>query len=86
MTAKAFVTGGSGFLGGRLIDILVERMPVRALARSEASAAKVVSRGAEAVAGDLDSVEAMSGGMAGCEQRGWLHDLGGSAETHLGCR
>jgi nucleoside-diphosphate-sugar epimerase len=40
---------------------------VRALARSDAAAAKVRARGGEPVSGDLDDVEAMSAGAAGCE-------------------
>ena len=64
----AFVTGGSGFIGGTLIRRLVrDGWTVRALARSESSAAKVRDAGAEAVMGDLDDVVAMSTGARGCE-------------------
>jgi nucleoside-diphosphate-sugar epimerase len=64
----AFVTGGSGFIGGRLITRLRgEGWSVRALARSDASAAKVAALGAEPVAGDLDSVDAMRTGAGGAE-------------------
>nr|HEX4318486.1 NAD-dependent epimerase/dehydratase family protein [Kofleriaceae bacterium] len=64
----AFVTGGSGFIGGRLIRALVERGDrVRALARSDRAAAAVAAAGAEAVRGDLDDVAAMTAGMAGCD-------------------
>ncbi|MGH2802750.1 MAG: NAD-dependent epimerase/dehydratase family protein [Thermoleophilaceae bacterium] len=66
--AQAFVTGGSGFIGGALIERLRrERFAVRALARSEGAAEKVRSRGAEPVAGDLDDVGAMRAGAEGCE-------------------
>ena len=66
--ASAFVTGGSGFVGGALIRRLVaEGWGVRALARSGASASKVEGLGAEAVRGDLDDVEAMRAGAEGCE-------------------
>ena len=66
--STAFVTGGSGFIGGRLIDRLVrEGWRVRALARSDASAAKVSERGAEAVPGDLHDAAAMRAGADGCE-------------------
>ena len=42
MSEPSFVTGGSGFIGGALIERLVgEGRPVRALARSDAAAAKV---------------------------------------------
>ena len=66
--AWAFVTGGSGFIGGRLIRRLVgEGWAVRALARSESSAAKVRDAGAEPVMGDLDDVGAMGDGARGSE-------------------
>ena len=64
----AFVTGGSGFIGGRLIRRLVgEGWTVKALARSDSSAAKVRDAGAEPVMGDLDEVAAMTEGARGCE-------------------
>jgi uncharacterized protein YbjT (DUF2867 family) len=47
---RAFVTGGSGFVGRVLIAELVRRgTPVRALARSDAAAATVSGLGAEVV-------------------------------------
>jgi nucleoside-diphosphate-sugar epimerase len=65
---SAFVTGGSGFIGGRLIRRLVrDGWTVKALARSESSAEKVREAGADAVMGDLDDVAAMTGGARGCE-------------------
>jgi nucleoside-diphosphate-sugar epimerase len=65
---SAFVTGGSGFVGGRLIGRLTrEGIGVRALARSESSAAKVEALGAEPVKGDLDDEDAMRAGAAGCK-------------------
>jgi nucleoside-diphosphate-sugar epimerase len=64
----AFVTGGSGFIGGRLIRRLAgDGWRVRALARSDRSAAAVEGAGAEAVRGNLDEVEAMRAGAEGCE-------------------
>jgi nucleoside-diphosphate-sugar epimerase len=66
--ASAFVTGGSGFIGGRLIERLrAEGWDVRALARSAASAERVSALGAEPVLGDLDAVDAMRAGAEGCE-------------------
>src|SRR4051812_32917364 len=65
---RAFVTGGSGFLGGRLIPALVGRgVEVVALARSDGSAAKVEALGAKAARGDLDDQAALAAGMAGCD-------------------
>jgi len=74
----AFVTGGSGFIGGRLIERLVrEGWRVRALARSNSSAAKVSALGAEPVPGDLADRTGMRAGADGCEYS--LH-----AAAHLG--
>ncbi len=54
MSDAAFVTGGSGFIGGRLVQRLVaEGRNVRALARSDASASRVAELGAEPVLGDI---------------------------------
>jgi len=63
-----FVTGGSGFIGGRLIERLIrEGQAVRAMARSERSAARVAALGAEPVAADLADRDAMQAGAEGCE-------------------
>jgi nucleoside-diphosphate-sugar epimerase len=68
MTGTAFVTGGSGFIGGRLVERLVgEGTTVRALARSEASARRVEELGAEAVRGDLGDRESLAAGAAGAQ-------------------
>ena len=68
MTQRAFVTGGSGFIGGHLITrLLAEGWSVRALARSEASAARVAELGAEPVRGDLGSSDAIQAGADGCD-------------------
>ncbi|HLY50860.1 MAG TPA: NAD-dependent epimerase/dehydratase family protein [Solirubrobacteraceae bacterium] len=75
---SVFVTGGSGFIGGRLIERLKhDGHSVHALARSEASAARVRERGAEPVMGDLSDVSAMTNGATGCE-------LAFHAAAHLG--
>jgi nucleoside-diphosphate-sugar epimerase len=68
LVAGAFVTGGSGFIGGRLIERLIsEGHGVRALARSESAAERVRARGAEPVPGDLADPGAMRAGAEGCE-------------------
>ncbi|MGZ6672794.1 MAG: NAD-dependent epimerase/dehydratase family protein [Solirubrobacteraceae bacterium] len=68
MTTSAFVTGGSGFIGGALVRRLVaDGWTVRALARGDASADVVRERGAEPVRGDLADVTSMAVGAAGCE-------------------
>ena len=65
---KVFVSGGSGFLGGYLLDALVEQgVEVKALARSDKSAAKVEAKGAVVVRGDLEDAQAMAAGCRGCD-------------------
>ena len=64
----AFVTGGSGFIGGALIRRLTrEGWTVRALARSESSERKVREAGAEPVRGDVEDAASMRAGAEGCE-------------------
>ena len=66
--STAFVTGGSGFIGGALIERLGrEGWNVRALARSDAAAARVGELGAEPVRGDLEDRRALEEGAAGSE-------------------
>ncbi len=65
---KAFVTGGSGFIGQHIIRKLVERgYEVKALVRSQASADIVETLGATVVPGDITDVESMQEGMAGSD-------------------
>ena len=65
---RAFVTGGSGFIGHALVRRLVQSgAGVRALARSEASARRLSEAGAEPVRGDLSDPAAMRAAAAGCE-------------------
>jgi nucleoside-diphosphate-sugar epimerase len=89
VTTSAFVTGGSGFIGGALVRRLVaDGWTVRALARSDASADAVRERGAEPVRGDLDDVASMTAGAAGCEVAfhcaAHLGDWGSRAEFERG--
>ncbi len=66
--SSAFVTGGSGFIGGALIRRLVAGgSTARALARSDRSAAALAELGAEPVRGDLQDVAAMTAGAEGCK-------------------
>lgn len=67
-TRIALVTGGSGFVGGRLIShLLVRGWQVRALARSAESEAQVKALGATPVRGELDNEQALRKAMQGCE-------------------
>jgi nucleoside-diphosphate-sugar epimerase len=64
----AFVTGGSGFIGGALIDRLrAEGWDVRALARSQGAEQKVRERGAVPLPGDLESEPMMREAAIGCD-------------------
>jgi nucleoside-diphosphate-sugar epimerase len=64
---RSFVTGGSGFVGQRLIAALRARGDeVLALARSDAALAAVTAAGATPVRGDLDSAATLHRGMQGC--------------------
>ena len=65
---RAFVTGGSGFVGRNLIRHLrAHGGQVKALARSEQAAQTVRAAGAEAVMGDLQDSRALRAGLEGCE-------------------
>jgi dihydroflavonol-4-reductase len=65
---KAFVTGGTGFIGGRLIRRLRERGDdVVALVRSPEKANALRELGCEPVEGDLSSADAIERGVQGCD-------------------
>ena len=64
----AFVTGGTGFIGSRLIALLVARgIQVRALARSQTGLEKVKALGAIPVQGDVIDPTSMKEAMRGCD-------------------
>ena len=65
---KAFVTGGTGFIGRSLIRQLIARgYRVAALARSQEGAAVLRALGATVVPGDVTDRESMRAAMRGSD-------------------
>src|SRR3954452_14185301 len=65
---KAFVTGGTGFIGERLVERLRDRGDHGvALVRSREEGAKFEKMGARRVDGDRSSSDAIHSGVKGCE-------------------
>ena len=68
MPRSVLVTGGTGFLGGALVErLLADGRAVKALARSDDSARVLRKLAAEPVRGDVLDVEALTAAMRGCE-------------------
>lgn len=68
MSGPVLITGGSGFVGRAVLDRLVAQgRDVRALTRSDASAAALAAAGAEPVRGDLGDRASLERAMEGCE-------------------
>ena len=65
--SRVFVTGGTGVIGTALVSRLLARGDeVVGLARSEAAAAALQSRGVHVVHGEGFDEEALARGMDGC--------------------
>lgn len=65
---KAFITGATGFIGGRVAGRLRERGDeVVALVRTPAKAGRLKELGCEIVTGDLLSADAIQAGVKGCD-------------------
>ena len=84
---RAFVTGGSGFVGRNLIRSLVaDGIEVRALARSDQATTTVENLGANAVSGDLADRPALDRGMEGADvvfhSAAWVKSWGDPNEAH----
>ena len=67
MSGTVLITGGSGFVGRAVLERLVARgREVRALTRSEESAAALAAAGADPVRGDLADPGSLERAMEGC--------------------
>jgi len=65
---RAFVTGGGGFIGRRLVHrLLASGAEVRAIARSDRSAASLGEADCEVVVGDVLDLDALTGALRGCD-------------------
>jgi nucleoside-diphosphate-sugar epimerase len=65
---RAFVTGGTGFIGGRVVRRLRDRGDeVVALVRAPGRAGDLAGLGCELVEGDLTSADAIRRGVQGCD-------------------
>jgi dihydroflavonol-4-reductase len=63
---RAFVTGGTGFAGSHLIDVLLrEGHEVTALVRARSRAVRLIEDGVRIVDGDLDDKQALVAGTEG---------------------
>jgi nucleoside-diphosphate-sugar epimerase len=66
---KVLVTGATGFIGGRLTELLTteDGVKVRALARAPSKAGRLASSGVEIVQGDLTDPASLQRAIEGCQ-------------------
>ena len=84
---RVFITGVTGFIGGRLAGRLVaeEGVQVRGLARTPAKGQWLADRGVEIVPGDITNPASLAEAMADCQlifhTAAWVNEKGTQADV-----